>query len=546
MLGSYASTFLSQVTYHFIPLDKKSRTPGLEEFSLYYTSLPEQHNTIKLGYWHKNPYLNYKIIGETGIQVIGVDLESQVGSLGLNKILSPTGVDLETTVGDLTALKAINMPGVDAETEVGSVFIDVAVNSVCRTGHELTNFFLAQQQKTNPESIVRQFTFNNSILSSRVTEYSSVTRNYKEVVAGGFSVRLENASKLMNEIIEDRTKFRKDGEISYGYQFNPTHIDFGCVGKGELIEVDYDQAEVNMQFKNKLDNLSEIKVSTDLTSRQGASFVGSVYNPADLTFDILTSNSYGAQLDNTTSPANADINYNSWLDWKNSLGSESIVVQAFFPVDLDYVRALQGIAETTDSAIYVESNNKLTFLRKITGAESFSATVNDEDIISITAKGDAFDMANEFTVPISFTVASNSVTGFRQTITFQNTASVNSFGKISKTTTQNVIWYVDSASALNLAQRIVGRRRRPEVALTVKTPLKYMQQQLGDLIFVTHDALNLNDEPFTMIGQTIDIMNQTITMDLSVGHGLAIANLIIFELDDAELGVLDSSAGLLA
>ena len=73
-----------------------------------------------------------------------------------------------------------------------------------------------------------------------------------------------------------------------------------------------------------------------------------------------------------------------------------------------------------------------------------------------------------------------------------------------------------------------------------------MQQQLGDLVFVTHDALNLNDEPFTMIGQTIDIMNQTITMDLSVGHGLAIANLIIFELDDAELGVLDSSAGLLA
>ena len=60
MLGSFATTHLQQAaTYHIIPKDKKQRTPGLEEFSIYYTSLPKQHNVIELGYWHKNPYQYY-------------------------------------------------------------------------------------------------------------------------------------------------------------------------------------------------------------------------------------------------------------------------------------------------------------------------------------------------------------------------------------------------------------------------------------------------------------------------------------------------------
>ena len=91
--------------------------------------------------------------------------------------------------------------------------------------------------------------------------------------------------------------------------------------------------------------------------------------------------------------------------------------------------------------------------------------------------GDAFDMCNEYTVPVSFTVTSNAVTGFNNTISFENTASVNSFGRISKQPTTQFIWYVNSASALNLAQRIVQRRREPEVAITITKPIKYLQQQ---------------------------------------------------------------------
>ena len=530
MLGSFVGTQLAQATYHFIPKDRKQRTPSLEEFSIYYTSLPLERKDIKLGYWHKNPYQYY-------------------GAIITEPIMDMDGVDFQTAVGEVTVsttVEVLTMSGVNFETEVGSIDLATVVRSECRLGHELTPFFLEKQAQTNPSSIVKQFTFNNSIISNRVTDYPVVSRTYKEVIADGFTITLENASKLMNEIIEDRTKFKQDAEINYGYQFNPSHIDFACIGKGQLIEAQFEDSIVTMSFKNKLDSLSEQQVSTDITSSQGATFTGSNWNPADLTFDILTGNSYGAKLSSTTNVTNPDIDYNSWLDWKNTLGSESIVIQAFFPFQTNYVSALKNIGEMTDSAIYVEANNKIRFIRNITGVESFSATVANSDIVEIQATGNAFDMCNEYTVPISFTVASNSVTGFKQNITFKNTASVNSFGLVSKQPTANLVWYVDSASALNLAQRIVQRRRQPEIELTVTTPMKFLQQQLGDLVYVTNDELNMIDEPFTLIGTSTDIDTQTITMNLSVGHGLAVANFTVFELNDNEIGTLDNTVGKLA
>ena len=572
MLGSFATTQLAQATYHFIPKDKKQRTPGLEEFSIYYTSLPLEHKTLKFGYWHKNPYQYYvpsegelgpngvdfgTIAGEptlaTSFETIsptGVDLASAVGEptlvLTTSESLIPTGVDFESAVGSLALSRGILPEGIDLVTEVGTVFVSTIVESKCRLGHELTPFFLDQQASTNPRSIVKQFTFNNSVFSDRVVRFPQVKRAYADVVGKPFSITLENASQLMNDIIQNRTNFRKDGEVAFGYQFNPSFADFGCVGKGFLINADYTDSTVTLNYKNQMDILSQVFVSTDTTSQQGASFVGSNYNPADLTFTILTANSYGAGLDGTTSTANTDIEYTSWVDWKNTLGSESIVVQGFFPYGTNYVQALQGIAELTDSAIYVEANNKIYFRRNLVGTNSFSAVLSGSDIISFIAKGDAYDMCNRYTVPVSFAVQSNAIIGPKSTVTRDNTASINSYEVIRKQPTSNLIWYVDTAGAANLGDRIVFRRKEPELALEVKTPLKYMQQQLGDLFFVNIDEVGLSDQPYTLIGETIDIENNTMTLDLSVGHGIAIANISAFELDDPDIGTLNNTVSVLA
>ena len=596
MLGSFIGTYRAQSTYHLIPKDKKvrtpknnhlsfyyldindlnpktpkSRTPGLEEYSHYY-NLPKEQKTVKLGYWHKNPYINYQLL-ESGLEIDGVDFETTVGSFTLATSfegLSPTGVDFETSVGSfslfLTTSEDIVLNGVDFETvvgtpsigrglladgvdfvtEVGTVFVTTVVESKCRLGHELTPFFVNEQQSTNPRSIVKQFSFNNSVFSDRVIRFPAVSKAYKDVVGKPFTITLENASQLMNEVIQNRTNFRSSGEISFGYQFNPSFTDFGCVGKGFLINANYNNSTVRLNFKNQMDILSQVFVSTDTTSQQGASFINSNWNPADLTFNVLTSNSYGAGLDSTTTTSNTDIDYQSWVDWKNTFGSESIVVQGFFPYGTNYVQALQGIAEITDSAIYVEANNKVYFRRNLVGNNSFSAVVSGSDIISFEAKGDAYDMCNRYTVPVSFNVQSNAVVGPASTVTRDNTASINSYNVIRKQPTSNVIWYVDTAGAANLGDRIVFRRKEPEVALNIKTPLKYMQQQLGDIVYVNIDEVGLSDQPYTLIGNTIDIENNTMTLDLSVGHGIAISNITVFELDDPDLGTLNNTVSVLA
>ena len=597
MLGSFIGTYRAQSTYHLISKDKKvrtpknnhlsfyyldindlnpktpkSRTPGLEEYSLYYTGLPKEQKPVIRGYWHKNPYINYQLL-QSGLQIDGVDFETTVGSFTLATSfegLSPTGVDFETSVGSFSLFlttsedivltgvdfetvvgtpsigRGLLADGVDLETEIGSMIVGTIVESKCRLGHELTPFFLNEQQSTNPRSIVKQFTFNNSVFSDRVVKYPQVKRAYADVVGKPFTITLENASKLMNDLVENRTNFRSEGEIAFGYQYNPSFVDFGCIGKGFLINADYNDSTVRLNFKNQMDILSQVFVSTDTTSQLGASFINSNWNPADLTFDILTTNSYGAGLDSTTTTSNTDIDYQSWLDWKNTLGSESIVVQGFFPYGTNYVQALQGIAEVTDSAIYVEANNKVYFRRNLVGTNSFSAVVSGSDIISFEAKGDAYDMCNRYTVPVSFTVTSNQIQGPASTVTRDNTASINSYDVIRKQPTSNLIWYVDTAGAANLGDRIVFRRKEPEVALTVKTPIKYLQQQLGDLVYVNIDEVGLTDQPYTLIAETIDIENNTQTLELSVGHGIAISNITVFELDDPDLGTLNNTVSVLA
>ena len=261
MLASFIGTYRAQSTYHLIPKDKKQRTPGLEEFGHYY-NLPKEQKPVKLGYWHKNPYINYQLL-ESGLEIDGVDFETTVGSFTLATSfegLSPTGVDFETSVGSfslfLTTSEDIVLTGVDFETvvgtpsigrglladgvdlqtEVGSMIVGTIVESKCRLGHELTPFFVNEQQSTNPRSIVKQFSFNNSVFSDRVIRFPAVSKAYKDVVGKPFTITLENASQLMNEVIQNRTNFRSSGEIAFGYQYNPSFADFGCVGKGFLIK----------------------------------------------------------------------------------------------------------------------------------------------------------------------------------------------------------------------------------------------------------------------------------------------------------------------
>ena len=491
----------------------------------------------------------YYHLADTSIYINGLDFQSEIGRPTLAtsiEALSVNGLDFETVVGDINIRTNLILNGIDFLSAIGDVDV-TEVFSRCFIGHDATSSFVSNNLSTNPSSVVRQFMYNNSHFSDRVVKYPTIKISKSNPLTERASIEVENASQLMNDLIEDKTQFKKHGEIMYGYQTTASSVDALCMGGGFLVSADYDNSKVKLNFKNRMDALSKTKVSLDVTSKGGVSYVGSEYNPADITWDILTSNSFGANFDSVKSYTNAQIHYDSWKDWYDTLDSENITLNGFFSADTSYQKILKAMAEMTDSAIYVEADNKIYFRRQLVGVNSYAGTVLDSDIIKLRTSGDADDMCNEYIVPTSYTITNNTIVNTPHArLAHVNAASVNSFGKVSSEPTTNILWYTNSANANNLAQRIVARRREPEISLKVTTPIKYLQQQLGDLIYVTATEVGLQDQPYTLIAETINIENQTMTLDLSIGNGIAVANMKVFTLGDATLGTLDNTVGLLA
>ena len=141
----------------------------------------------------------------------------------------------------------------------------------------------------------------------------------------------------------------------------PSSVNRLQIGAGFLTNVSYNDHQASLNFKNRLDLLSQVFVSTDTTSKLGVSFTGSEYNPADIVWQILTANSHGANFSAVDCQTNPEIHYDSWLQWRTNLAAENITVQGFFPYGTNYVEALKSIAEITDSAIYGEADNRLYF-----------------------------------------------------------------------------------------------------------------------------------------------------------------------------------------
>ncbi|QDP60270.1 MAG: hypothetical protein Unbinned834contig1000_36 [Prokaryotic dsDNA virus sp.] len=469
---------------------------------------------------------------------------------GIGTSIAPDGVDFASAIGDIALnnpVTAITMTGVDFQSAVGEDGFGIGIRR-CKIGHDASSFFVGKNISTNPTSTVRVFRFgsNEDDRTNRVVKFPKVKREYVNVTASPINVRMENASEFFNTIIEDRTQFKQPAMIEYGYQASTYSADVLCIGGGVLTNATYGNHEVSMTLKNRLDILAETKMSIDTTSRQGITYVGSEWNPADMVWNILTTNSLALKFSSIESYTNPQIHYDSWKAWHDTLDSENITVNGYFPFATNYQKALQSVAENTDSAIYVEGDNRLYFRRNLVGVNSYKADLTDSDILRMTAKGNAYDMCNQFSVPMSYAVSGGSLGLPHSTVVFNDTASQNSFGIVQKEPTTKLIWYTNSANANNLAQRIVYRRREPEVELDIETPIKYLNQQLGDLIYVTANEVGLFEQPYTLIGETIDVENHKMNLQLSVGHGLAVANLSVFTLGDNILGRMNNTTGLLA
>src|SRR3989304_498532 len=150
----------------------------------------------------------------------------------------------------------------------------------------ITSHFRSKMESTNPSSIIRKFTFNNSDLSSKVIQYPTITREVGDITGESLSFDIENASQSFNSLNTNRSQLLKTGIFEYGFSTESGTNDVVQLFGGELTKVNLWEGKGKLLFDNKLTKLKRRRAGSSQTP---ASYTSSAYNPADIVWWICTS-----------------------------------------------------------------------------------------------------------------------------------------------------------------------------------------------------------------------------------------------------------------
>ena len=393
----------------------------------------------------------------------------------------------------------------------------------------VTSHFQSKIDSTNPSSLVTKFTFASSDLSGKVIEYHTISRDVTDVVGETWGLRLENASQTFNSLITNKEQFFKTGIFEFGFSTESGTNDVIQLFGGELTKAKFRETRVDLTFEDKLSALKKIKVGT---KESPVSFVNTNVNPADLAFWVVTS--FGG-LSAVKSTSNPDINFTSWNNWFNIFDSNAIVVNAQFKGE-KVTEILDKVQRVTDSTIYGEGDNSIYFNRW-TGAGSDSITITDShvsDFVPLSITGT--EISNVVKVLHGFDVTSETWAG---EATQTNSTSVGSYGTQEEIFDDELVFYANSASAFNLAERVAFRKSEPNIDIDVTTPLISLGVQLGDEIVFTSRVYSLTSRAFGLRAYEKDLEDKTVTLKLSEGFNRGGSRLHSFILDDSYWGKFD-------
>lgn len=379
----------------------------------------------------------------------------------------------------------------------------------------VTSSFLSRAASKNAPW-ARKFLMGTSDYTSRVMSWPTVLRKWDDVVPSTVTIDLSNADKTFNFFLTDGTLLTTNCTLQMGFADELLSLMSGTIdairSKDEVI---------SLTLINKFKKLSD-RIIGDLTSP--TLYTNSNYLVHDLAWYICTSH---GNLSALTSTNNPDIDYASFNSWTAVFSADNVRMNARFTGNAA-TSMLKKIALLTQSAIWVE-NNKLKFVR-FTAADSSSVTLNDSTTIDGTQTMDARALVNRCYVGANYNITSAT---YAITVSDANSSSISRYGAKERIFKEENIWYVDSASAINLAQRTVLTNREIEPRLTIESPLQAVHLTIGDTIAVidSHVGLNANYR----------IMEESVNMDS--GRKIYVADRSqytpAFQLDFSSLDSLD-------
>lgn len=393
------------------------------------------------------------------------------------------------------------------------------------TAYDVSSGFLSEIVKSDP-TIVRKFTIGTSDYSEFVTKWPTIKRRWNLIKPQNTTLALANHTGDLNFIQEDVANLGTSVEavVAMGVQY--------AVGSEETLDL-FTGIIGKASYKDALCNLTlydKVKFFSDLV-------IGTNTDPIDLTTSNFSvgcmgwtfATDYGG-LSDIRSTSNPDIDYASFVEWASVFSSANTFVKGFF-TGQRVTELFRKLGRLTHSSIVVE-NNKLVFNRFSTSSTApydpgSQAQMNQASII------DERRIRNTAVVLADYDITSRY---FKISISDKDAASVNSFGNHQLIESDNALWFVDSVSALDLAQRLLSVDKLPYLDWTVGFGLQPLPKQIGDTILLEDPVLGKS-------GETARIMEYAIDMERAQIKIFADASQLqtFFVLDDPTNGLLDQS-----
>lgn len=419
----------------------------------------------------------------------------------------------------------------------------------------------------------RKFIFNGVDETERAEVLPAISRSAKDVSAGSCVVEVFNGDKYWNKIKDNlSTYLRQEGKIQleiftrdglylnrWGNKtwdnlkwYSGEDLD---IFTGKLEDIEFREDMAFLTFRDKMAYLFDKKAGSEEAPVDFYSATGwgtrdysSGINPADMVWYLLTDAGLGG-LDNTTSSANVDIDYDQWSLWKSKMTTLGFLLQGNF-TGQSIGEILGKIKTLSHSTFFAEGDGKIYcryWLGEIdaSGSGDFDTnnifskpilTINSENIINRVTVFYGYDPDTAGTPPDP-TWAGH--VDKDSNASLEDTTSQSVYGLRDITYEDTVVWIPDSTAADAFGEREITWWKDPKQEMEFIAGLMGFPHQLSDALRVEYPLLNIyfsTDKGFALQDITMNIMNGTVSW-----KSREIDIVSYFILDHATLGLLDKS-----
>lgn len=388
--------------------------------------------------------------------------------------------------------------------------------------YNVSSWFLSQCDENIPP-IVRKFWIGSDDYSDYVTKWPRVKRTWDRVRPVSVTINLNNADQTFNFFHTDKTKLMGSCVLQLGMTHPTSGDELIEIHSGKIERVKLSGKTGSITVTDKTKPFSELQLGDNETALD---FTGSNYLPSDLVWYMVTSH---GGFDATTNSSNPDIDYPAFLDWAAVFSGDSVYVKGYFE-GKKISEALRIVSRITRSAIFLK-DNKLSFHR-FSIADSHQTVLNWDNLLKVDLLLDDKTVINKQYVLANYDQTSD----YHTITTFDvSTSSVDSYGMREQTESDKNIWYVDSISAINLAQRVVNVGDEPFSDYQLTSNISGAIRQIGETILLNDNFFGEGGSSYRIMGSEIDMHTGQVKINCNATQILSAFRLDYSSLDSSDI-----------